>query len=450
MPNNERFRLRYDLQMNAADETADMMIYGEICDDWWKWTEADISATDFDKMLKDAKAKGVKNLTIRINSPGGDVNQAIAMRTMLMNSGMEEIKISIEGMCASAATLIACLPGVHVTMSEGGEYMIHNPKSGAWGEAKDLEAGAKRLRNTEADSASIYARKSGQSEETIRGWMNAETWMTAKEAHERGFVDAILDAEPIVASVSSRAMAAMRRMYTHIPESVGVNPADDCLPGSVFANAKTADLQIENLKTAPSEHADTPAEGAPSGATKASNSEGFAACIQHAALRGGMGEHVSNTEPTTTAGEVTENKTHNEEEETSMEIKDVTLEQLRTENPALHAQIMQAGAQQERERIQEIDDLTPAGEEYAEMAATAKQSGTTAMDYHKQIVKHQREKGQKFLSDRKKETTPADKIEGSDPKQNDGKTAKQELDDHAKEMAAIAKEMYPDGVNGMY
>lgn len=154
-------------------------------------------------------------------------------------------------MCASAATLIACLPGAHVTMTEGGEYMIHNPKSGAWGEAKDLEAGAKRLRNTEADSASIYARKSGQSEETVRGWMNAETWMTAKEAHERGFVDAVLDAEPIVASVSNRAMAAMRRMYTHIPESV-------------------------------QEHADTP--------------------------------KVSNTEPTVAAGEVTENKTHNEEE----------------------------------------------------------------------------------------------------------------------------------------
>lgn len=204
MPNNERFRLRYDLQMNGADESADVMIYGEICDDWWKWTEADISATDFDKLLKDAKAKGVKSLTLRINSPGGDVTQAIAMRTMLMNSGMDEIKISIEGMCASAATLIACLPGAHVTMTEGGEYMIHNPRSGAYGEAKDLEAGAKRLRNTEADSASIYARKSGQSEEEIRAWMNAETWMTAKEAHERGFVDAVLDAEPIVASVSNR------------------------------------------------------------------------------------------------------------------------------------------------------------------------------------------------------------------------------------------------------
>ncbi len=387
MANHEQFRLRYDLQMNAADNSADVMIYGEICDDWWKLTEADISATDFDKLLKDARAKGVKNLNVRINSPGGDVNQAIAIRTILMNSGMDEIKISIEGMCASAATLIACLPGARVTMTEGGEYMIHNPKSGAWGEAKDLEATAKRLRNTEADSASIYARRSGQSEETIRGWMNAETWMTAKEAHERGFVDTVLYAEPIVAAVSNRTMAAMRRMYAHIPESI-------------------------------QEHADP--------------------------------SKVSNAEPKVATGEAAENKILSKEDEITMDIKDITLDQLRAENPALYSQIMQAGAQQERERIQEIDDLTPAGEEYAEMAATAKQNGMAAMDFHKQIVKHQREKGKKYLEGRKKETAPADKVEGGDPRQNDGRTAKQELDDLAKEMAAIAREMYPDGINGMY
>lgn len=387
MANHEQFRLRYDLQMNAADNSADVMIYGEICDDWWKLTEADISATDFDKLLKDARAKGVKNLNVRINSPGGDVNQAIAIRTILMNSGMEEIGISIDGMCASAATLIACLPGARVTMTEGGEYMIHNPKSGAWGEAKDLEAMAKRLRNTEADSASIYARRSGQSEETIRGWMNAETWMTAKEALERGFVDTVLYAEPIVAAVSNRTMAAMRRMYAHIPESI-------------------------------QEHADP--------------------------------SKVSNAEPKVATGEAAENKILSKEDEITMDIKDITLDQLRAENPALHSQIMQAGAQQERERIQEIDDLTPAGEEYAEMAATAKQNGMAAMDFHKQIVKHQREKGQKYLEGRKKETAPADKVEGGDPRKNDGRTAKQELDDLAKEMAAIAREMYPDGINGMY
>ena len=389
MPNNERFRLRYDLRMSAEQTHADVLIYGEICEDWWKWTEADISALDFDKLLKDAKAKGVKSLTLRINSPGGDVNQAVAMRTMLMNSGMDEIKISIEGMCASAATLIACLPGAHVTMSEGSEYMIHNPRSSAYGEAKTLEAGAMRLRNTEKEAASIYARKSGQSEGDIRGWMDAETWMTAKVAQERGFVDEVLEAEPIVASVSRRMMAAMRSMYANIPEGV-------------------------------KEHA----EEAP---TKGKT-------------------NVSTAKPTVAAGDATENKNLHEEEENTMEIKDITLEQLRTENPTLHGQIMQAGAQQERERIQEIDDLTPAG--YEEMAAQAKRNGTTAMDFHKQIVKAQREKGQQFLSQRQTETAPADKIEGGDPKMNDGQTQKQEMDGYAKEMAELAKEMHYGGLDG--
>lgn len=387
MPKQECFRLRYEMQMNAAEETADMMIYGEICDDFWKWTESDVSATDFDKMIKDAKSKGAKKLNIRINSPGGDVNQAIAMRTMLMNSGMESIQISIEGMCASAATLISCLPGSSVSMSEGSEFMIHNPRSCARGEAKDLEAAAKRMRNTERECASIYARKSGKSEDEIRAWMDAETWMTAKEAKENGFVDTVLDGEPIVASVSVRDMEAMRRMYAHVP---------DCVK----------------------ERAET---------TK-----------------------VSNADPTVAAGEATEHKTSDKEEGTNMEIKDITLEQLRTENPTLHGQIMQTGAQQERERIQEIDDLTPAGEEYAEMAAQAKQDGTTAMDFHKAIVKHQREKGQKFLDNRQKETEPAKNVAGGSAKDNDKPSEKQELDEHAKEMAAIAKEMYTSGDDGMY
>lgn len=383
MPNNACFRLRYDMLMSAADESADVMIYGEICDDWWKWTDADISATDFDKLLKEAKSKGVKRLNVRINSPGGDVNQAVAMRTMLLNSGMEEIRISIEGMCASAATLIACLPGAHTSMSEGSEFMIHNPQSGAYGEAKDLEASAKRLRNTENECISIYARKSGQSEDDIRQWMNAETWMTAKEACERGFIDEVLEGEePIVASVSNRTMATMRRVYAHIP-----------------------------------------------------------ACVQEQAT-----PTISNAKATVAVAEATENTNSHEEEESNMETKDITLEQLRAENPNLHDQIMQAGAVQERERIADIDALTPNG--YEEMAEEAKKNGTSAMDYHKQIVKAQKEKGKDFLAARKTETGPAAQVAGGSHEENDGKTAKQELEENAKEMAAFAKRMYPAGTDG--
>ena len=115
MPNNERFRLRYDLQMNAADESADVMIYGEICDDWWKWTEADISATDFDKLLKDAKAKGVKLLlpvdTVCADAFAPDANSQVVKSGEIpdgwqgLDIGPETVKLYCDAV-ADAGTVI--------------------------------------------------------------------------------------------------------------------------------------------------------------------------------------------------------------------------------------------------------------------------------------------------------------------------------------------------------
>lgn len=155
---------------------------------------------------------------------------------------------------------------------------------------------------------------------------------------------------------------------------------------------------------------------------------------------------ISNAKATVAVAEATENTNSHEEEESNMETKDITLEQLRAENPNLHDQIMQAGAAQERERIADIDALTPTG--YEEMAEEAKKNGTSAMDYHKQIVKAQKEKGKDFLAARKTETAPAAQVAGGSHEENDGKTAKQELEENAKEMAAFAKSMYPAGADG--
>ncbi|MEG0768246.1 MAG: ATP-dependent Clp protease proteolytic subunit, partial [Clostridia bacterium] len=138
MPNNELIRLKYKTRMIADSEEAEIMLYGEICDDWWSVVTdhkyADRSAVDFDNALK--AIKGAKKVTLRINSPGGFCNEAVAMRTMLINAGFESLTISIEGLCASAATLLACIPGATVKMSEGSEYMIHNPSGGEWGTAE--------------------------------------------------------------------------------------------------------------------------------------------------------------------------------------------------------------------------------------------------------------------------------------------------------------------------
>lgn len=381
------FQLRFTTPKMLADSsTAELMLYGEIISDMpedWKWSKEDKSAADFDKAIKDILASGATKLKLRINSPGGIVTEAVAMRGILAAAGFENIDIRIEGLCASAATIIATIPGAHVEITEGSEYMIHNPWTIDWGNADQLEQTVNHLRTEEATVRQLYAKRTGQTDEQIKEWMTAETWFSAADAVKYGFCDAIME-EPdgkgkIAACVSPRAMSTMKALYAHIPETI------------------TEETQM----------------------------------------------NVSTTEPAIAAGNVTENKISEEEE--AMEISELTLEQLREGNSTLYNSVMAAGAEQERQRLQDIDDLTPAG--YESMATEAKQNGTSAMDYHKAVVKAMREKGQQFLSARQQEVAPTAQIQGGSS--DDSKNAATEMSAYAKEMAEYAKNVRADA-NGMY
>ena len=385
----EMFRLRHSAQMLAGSDTAEIMLYGEIIFDMpenWKFSKEDKSAADFDKDVKKLKEDGAKNILLRINSPGGFVTEAVAMRAILVNAGFEKIDIRIEGMCASAATLLATIPGARVTITPGSQYMIHNPHNWCRGTASDMEKMAESLRKDEENTRAIYAKKCSKSDEQIKAWMDETTWFSAQEAVDAGFCDAVTDEEnntgKAAACVSGRVMTAMRAMYTNVPDSIETSDEDN--------------------------------------------------------------DDISNGTPAVAADGPSENNNH-EEDVPDMEIKDLTNEQLLSENPELHASVMQAGAQAERQRIADIDDLTPPG--YEKMAADAKSNGTSAMDYHKQIVKAQREKGDQFMNGRKKETEPAAKVTGGAAEMNDGKD--DDAAKAAKEIADYAKSM-SDNANGMF
>lgn len=379
MPNREQFVMRYDLTMQAGSDRAEIMVYGQIVSYKWNEKSPDVTATDFDKMLKEARDNGAKKLHIRINSPGGAVWQAVAMRTMLMTSGFDEITVAVEGICASAATLLCCLPNVKATIAEGSEFMIHNPSTIALGTAADFRKEADRLEKMEGDFRKIYADHSGQSEDDVKAMMDEEKWMTAKEAVELGFCDSVLESAQPAACVTEEQMAAMQRMYHNVPQM------------TVRQNEKT---------------------------------------------------NVSNTDAGSTTAPVTEN-TSTQEEEHNMEIKDITMEQLQAENPNLLNEAIMA----ERQRVQDIDDLTLPG--YEQMAAEAKKNGTSAIDFQKQIVKAQREKGSAYMADRKKETEPAANIKGSEPGNDKAKTDADELKAYVEEMKKYASEAR-DGDGNMY
>lgn len=386
------FNLGYSVKMSAdTDDTAEVMLYGEIVEDgpkWWKWSEEDKSAADFKKAIDEVIAGGAKKVLLRINSPGGVCTESVAMRSILANAGFEEINIRIEGMCASAATDIATLPGAHVAIAEGSEYMIHNPWCIAFGNANEMEHTIERLRNIEKMSRGFYMKRTGQTEEQIKEWMDAETWFTAEEAVEYGFADEVLEAEvnnetPVAACVSERAMAAMRGLYKDVPTSIAIE-------------AEMPSADITNVSNG------TPVAGAPT--------------------------------------EI------NLKEDNPMELDGITMDQLRDGNPALFEQVQQNAVAAERERISDIDALTVPG--YEAMAEEAKANGTSAMDFQKQLVNAMKEKGANFMKARQEETAPAQKVAGNAPEEE--KNADDEIEANAKAIAEYAKSFANRSDNGMF
>ena len=130
-----------------------------------------------------------------------------------------------------------------------------------------------------------------------------------------------------------------------------------------------------------------------------------------------------------------------------MEIKDINVDQLRADNPALLEQIRQSAIDAERQRIKDITDLTMSG--YEQMAEEAKRNGTSAMDFQRQVVKAQREaaeaakqQGANYLAARQADTKPAEQVASGATEDNDGKTEDEEiksLQDEVKGYAAVMK-----------
>lgn len=408
---NEQYRIRFT--MKAEGEDAEVMVYSEIVSD--KWWDDEVSTGDFDKALKEAKKNGAKNLNIRINSPGGEVYAAVAMRSMVINAGFEKVRVMVEGLCASAATLFATIPGAHVVIAEGSEFMIHNPMTITWGNAQEIEKTVDHLRKMEDQFHGMYAAKTGQTEDQIKEWMDATTWFTAKEAVDNGFCDELLASEKIAACVSKRDMALMKAIYGGVPEQVAEKDEALAFGGALKAIESTVfpGDNAQELILPPTDET-----------TKVSNG-------------------------TPVAGVPSENKSSRKGETKKMEkeIKDISEEELRAENPALYEQVQQAAVTAERTRLSDIDALTDPG--YEDLAEQAKANGTSAMDFHKQLIAAKKQKGADFMAARAQETANAAQVAGGAPDGN-AKTEEQEMEDFAKSVAGYANQYAPGGNDGMF
>lgn len=164
----------------VAEDEADTLFLYDVIDPYWG-----VSASDFNKALAGMAGKKV---TLRVNSPGGDVFDGRAMAAAIAQHG--NVHAVIEGVAASAATYVtaAC---ASVAIAKGAMYMIHNAWTMAYGNKDDLTQTASLLDKIDGTILDDYERKTGQSREQLAAWMNAETWFTADEAVEHGFADSV-------------------------------------------------------------------------------------------------------------------------------------------------------------------------------------------------------------------------------------------------------------------
>jgi len=172
--------------MEGSSETAEVKIYGEIVNiPCW---EGDVSANSFERELN--KFPDAEKIVVRINSPGGDVFEAQAIYNILKNHSAE-VEVRIDALAASAATIIASA-GDKVIMPDNALYMIHNPLSWASGYSSDMRKKADLLDTVKDTIMNVYRSKSPLEAEGISQMMDEETWMTAEQAYENGFVTEVI------------------------------------------------------------------------------------------------------------------------------------------------------------------------------------------------------------------------------------------------------------------
>lgn len=180
---------------NMSGSDAELMLYGEIADDrpWWDFDKEEnyIVPAEFNQAMQ--ALNGKSNITVRLNSNGGDPFAATAIYSMLKENPAHK-DVIIEGIAASAATIIACA-GDTVKAPSNACFMIHNPAVYPDGDSLTEDDLTKLLNALQAIKSSIinaYVQKSNKTAEELSQMMDEASWMTGEQAKEAGFVDEIM------------------------------------------------------------------------------------------------------------------------------------------------------------------------------------------------------------------------------------------------------------------
>ena len=182
---------RWNPEIRAAKEDADtsISVYGAIGDTW------DGNGVTARRISAALRAIGERDVTVNVNSPGGDFFEGVAIYNLLREHKAKVI-VNVLGLAASAGSIIA-MAGDEIRMGEGTHLMIHNAWAVVVGNRHDLADSAEVMATFDASMASLYAARTGLSSETVADMMDKETWLTPADAIRDGFATGMLSAADI-------------------------------------------------------------------------------------------------------------------------------------------------------------------------------------------------------------------------------------------------------------
>lgn len=165
-------------------EARTLFLNGTIAEE--SWFDDDVTP----QLFKDELMAGSGDITVWINSPGGDCVAAAQIYNMLIDY-KGNVTVKIDGIAASAASVIA-MAGTKVLMSPVSMMMIHNPMTVAFGDSAEMQKAIEMLASVKDSIINAYEIKTGLSRTKLSHLMDAETWMDANKAVELGFADEIM------------------------------------------------------------------------------------------------------------------------------------------------------------------------------------------------------------------------------------------------------------------
>lgn len=209
---------------SAGKPTATINIHGIIGQetDWWTGETVGVSVDSF---LEDLNVLDENtDLNLFVNSGGGEVFAGITIYNRL-SSWKGNVTVTVEGLAASSASIIT-MAGDTIKMHSTAMLMIHNPETGAYGQAKDLRKAADILDTIRSSMMAAYrAKNPAMSDEDLIAALDTETWYTATLAKDAGFTDEIIEAKGTFKASMFRAQASR---YQNVPaDFLALVEADD-------------------------------------------------------------------------------------------------------------------------------------------------------------------------------------------------------------------------------